>query len=160
MVPRIETIAEKKLVGKHLRVTLSNNKIFELWRSFMPRRKGINNIKSPDLFSIAIYDKEISIRNFNKDMEFERWATMEVTQIDVIPPDMEAYILAGGLYAVFLHKGPASSGPNTFKYIFETWLPNSCYIYDDRPQFEILGEKYKNEDPDSEEEIWIPIKHK
>ena len=34
------------------------------------------------------------------------------------------------------------------------------YTLDDRPHFEILGEKYKNQDPDSEEELWIPIKPK
>jgi AraC family transcriptional regulator len=39
-------------------------------------------------------------------------------------------------------------------------LPNSNYHLDDRPHFEILGEKYKNADPGSEEEIWIPIKAK
>jgi hypothetical protein len=27
-----------------------------------------------------------------------------------------------------------------------------------RPHFAKMGEKYKNEDPDSEEELWIPIK--
>jgi len=31
---------------------------------------------------------------------------------------------------------------------------------DDRPHFEVLGDKYKNADPDSEEEIWIPIRTK
>ena len=35
---------------------------------------------------------------------------------------------------------------------------HSEYEFDNRPQFEILGEKYKNNAPDSEEEIWIPIK--
>jgi AraC family transcriptional regulator len=158
--PRIETITEKKLIGKHLRVTLSNNKIIELWRSFMPRRKEIRNIKSPDLFSVAIYEKGVDIKNFTKDTEFERWATIEVDNFDTIPSDMESYTLAGGLYAIFLHKGPASFGPKTFQFIFETWLAKSDYIVDDRPQFEVLGTKYKNEDPDSEEEIWIPIKHK
>jgi AraC family transcriptional regulator len=34
------------------------------------------------------------------------------------------------------------------------------YELDDRPHFEILGDKYKNNDPNSEEEIWIPIKLK
>ena len=160
MEPRIEAITEKKLVGKHLRVTLSNNKISELWHSFMPRRKEIRNIKSPELFSVAIYENGTDIKNFTKDTEFERWAAMEVAKFDTIPTDMESYIIAGGLYAVFLHKGPASSGPKTFQHIFETWLPESGYIFDDRPQFEVLGDKYKNEDPDSEEEIWIPIKHK
>jgi AraC family transcriptional regulator len=28
---------------------------------------------------------------------------------------------------------------------------------DDRPHFEILGIRYRNNDPNSEEEIWIPI---
>ncbi|MEP7234441.1 MAG: GyrI-like domain-containing protein, partial [Ignavibacteriota bacterium] len=48
-------------------------------------------------------------------------------------------------------------GP-TFQYILRTWVPNSNYELDDRPHFEILGEKYKKDDPSSEEEIWIPIK--
>jgi AraC family transcriptional regulator len=42
-------------------------------------------------------------------------------------------------------------------YIFNTWLPQSNYQLAPRPHFEILGEKYKNNHPDSEEEIWIPI---
>lgn len=29
-----------------------------------------------------------------------------------------------------------------------------------QPHFEVLGEKYKDNDPTSEEEIWIPIKAK
>jgi hypothetical protein len=28
------------------------------------------------------------------------------------------------------------------------------------PHFEVLGDKYKNNDPSSEEEVWIPIKPK
>jgi len=71
---------------------------------------------------------------------------------------MEFYIVPSGLYAVFIHTGAASTAPKTFEYIFETWLPNSEYLLDNRPHFEILGGKYKNEDPSSEEEIWIPIK--
>lgn len=45
------------------------------------------------------------------------------------------------------------------EYIYGSWLPNSTeYARDNRPHFEILGEKYKNNDPESEEEIWIPVK--
>ncbi len=54
--------------------------------------------------------------------------------------------------------GPASKGPETYRNIFETWLPASGYVLDNRPHFAVMGEKYRNEDPDSEEEIWIPIK--
>jgi AraC family transcriptional regulator len=37
-------------------------------------------------------------------------------------------------------------------------LPKSEYELDYRPHFEILGEKYKNNDQLSEEDIFIPIK--
>ncbi|MEP1984886.1 MAG: GyrI-like domain-containing protein, partial [Maribacter dokdonensis] len=40
------------------------------------------------------------------------------------------------------------------------WIPNSEYQLDGRPHFEVLGAKYKNNDPNSEEEVWIPIKAK
>lgn len=47
-----------------------------------------------------------------------------------------------------------------FEYIFVEWLPDTIYELDNRPHFEILGEKYKNNDPDSEEDLWIPIRDK
>ena len=86
--------------------------------------------------------------------------SIEVSDINAIPDDMESYTLTGGLYAVFTHKGAAATGPETFRYIFGTWLPASEYGLDNRAHFEILGDKYRNDDPDSEEEIWIPIRSK
>lgn len=86
-------------------------------------------------------------------------AAVEVHNFNVTPYGMEAYVLSGGLYAVFMHKG-SSTDSNTFLFIFGTWLPNSTYELDDRPHFELLGEKYRNNDPSSEEEICIPIKMK
>jgi AraC family transcriptional regulator len=65
--------------------------------------------------------------------------------------------LQAGDYAVFNYRG-SSADPRIFQYIYGEWIPNSEYVLDDRPHFEILGEKYKNNDPNSEEEIWIPIK--
>lgn len=90
---------------------------------------------------------------------FVKWAAVEVSQVDSIPEGMQRFDLPGGLYAVFDYKG-SSSDPRIFQYIFGTWLPDSEYALDDRPHFEVLGNKYKNNDPASEEEIWIPIKLK
>jgi len=160
MKPRIEIIAEKKIIGKRIRTSLSNNKTFELWHSFMPRRMEIKNRVTTDLLSISVYDKFMDFENFNPHAEFEKWAAAEVTDFDTVPDGMESFTLESGLYAVFIHKGAASDGPKTFQYIFGTWLPNSEYIIDTRPHFEILGSKYKNNDPDSEEEIWVPVKIK
>jgi AraC family transcriptional regulator len=157
MEPRIEILPEKKLVGKHLKMTMLNNRTGELWKSFMVRRKEIKNTVSTDLFSMQIFDNSFNFKQFDMNAEFEKWATAEVTDFDSIPNEMESFTLKGGLYAVFIHKGAASDGARTFKYIFSTWLPNSEYLIDNRPHFEILGNKYKNEDPNSEEEVWIPI---
>jgi AraC family transcriptional regulator len=94
------------------------------------------------------------------DTEFVKWAALEVEDFSYIPEYMQAYTLAGGLYAVFIHIGPPAAFEKTFQYIFNEWLPHSIYTLDDREHFEILGAKYKNNEPDSEEEIWIPIKPK
>ena len=140
-------------------MSFSNNKTGELWRSFMTRRKEIQNNIGTELYSMQIYD-HLYFNNFNPNKEFEKWATIEVTDFDTIPDEMETYILTGGLYAVFIHKGVSKTFSKTFQYIFGTWLPGSGYSLDNRAHFEILGEKYKNDDPKSEEEVWIPIKLK
>ncbi|MBG6111282.1 AraC family transcriptional regulator [Flavobacterium sp. CG_23.5] len=159
MNPRIETLPEKKLMGQRMTMSLSNNKTRELWQNFMPRRKEIQNYIGTNLYSMQIYDS-LYFNNFDPKTEFEKWATIEVTDFDIVPAELETVTVPSGLYAVFTHKGDASMAPKTFEYIFTNWLPNSDYLLDNRPHFEILGEKYKNNDPTSEEEIWIPIQLK
>ncbi len=154
MQPRIEILSAKKLVGKRLKMSLAENRTFELWRNFMPRRKEIKNNLTADLFSMQVYEE---ILVYNPIAIFEKWAAVEVSDFEHIPEGMESYILAGGKYAVFQQKGHST---DVFQYIFGTWLPNSDYELDNREHFELLGEKYKNNDPNSEEEIWIPIKEK
>lgn len=156
MTPRIEILPEKKLIGKQLQMSLANNKTQVLWQSFMPRRTEIQNPISLDLYAVQIYEPTY-FEAFNPNAIFEKWATLEVADFDSIPEAMESFTLSGGLYAVFEHKGHSTA---IFDYIFRNWIPNSKYDLDNRPHFEILGEKYKNNDPNSEEEIWIPIKEK
>jgi len=160
MHPIIKTIPAKKLIGKRMIMSLADNKTPLLWRSFMPRRKEIKNNLTSDLFSLQVYDNPSYFTDFNPHNLFEKWAAIEVAGFDAIPDDMESYTLTGGLYAVFTHKGAAATGPETFRYIFGTWLPGSEYTLDNRAHFEILGAKYKNDDPESEEEIFIPVRSK
>ena len=141
-------------------MNLANNKTFDLWSSFMPKRKEIQNNISTDLISMQVYDSTYSFDNFDINAYFEKWAVVEVADFESIPNGMESFVLEGGLYAVFDYKGNGSDAAQTFQYIFQTWLPHAKYIIDNRPHFELLGAKYKNNDPNSEEEIWIPIKIK
>jgi AraC family transcriptional regulator len=160
MTPAVKTLSEKKLIGMRMNMSLAENKTPELWRSFMLRRKEITNTVSSDLYSMQVYDASFDFITFNPHILFEKWAAMEVLNFDNVPKGMDTFTLPGALYAVFLHKG-SSRDISIFQYIFGTWLPNhSEYMLDNRPHFELLGEKYKNDSPDSEEEIWIPVKMK
>ena len=138
MEPRIEILKEKKLIGKRFTMTFAENRTNELWSGFMPRRKEIRSLNS-DLISLQVYDKSYNFTRFDLNKPFEKWAVVEVADFDTVPDEMETFILPGGMYVVFLHRGPASEGPGTFGYIFGRWIPNSKYDIDDRPHFEILG---------------------
>ncbi len=158
MEPRIKTLKEKKLVGMKQRMSLTNNSTGKLWSEFAPRIHEIKNKVSNEKISMQVFDPSYYL-SFNPNNEFVKWATLEVKEVENIPNKMESFILSGGLYAVFDYKG-SSSDNSIFQYIYMNWIPNSEYQLDNRPHFEVLGEKYRNNDPISEEEIWIPIKTK
>lgn len=158
MESRIEELPKKQLIGKSVRMSLAKNKTPQLWRSFMLDRSTLKNTVGNDLYSIQVYDELQYFENFNPNVEFTKWAAIEVENQDSIPPDFRPFTIESGLYAVFLHKGTVNEFPKTFQYIFNTWLPNSEFKLDNRPHFELLGKKYKNNSSDSEEEVWIPIK--
>lgn len=156
----IQFLSAKKIVGMQRTMSIANNRTFELWRSFMPRRKEINNALGNDLLSMQIFPVDFNFQNFNIHENFEKWAAVEVTHWNHIPKGMQTFNLPEGNYAVFLYKGHPEKGEAAFRYIFEEWIPASGYVIDARPHFEILGAKYKNGDEQSEEEIWIPLRLK
>ncbi len=158
MTPRTETIPEKRLIGIKLTMSLVDNKTFKLFSNFMPKRKEIVNAITTDVFDLIVYPVNY-FSTFNPTTNFTKWALVEVSDFEDTPDEMDTFILKGGLYAVFDYKG-LSTDKSIFNYIFEKWLPNSTYLLDNRPHFEVLGEKYKNNDPNSEEEIWIPVRLK
>lgn len=160
MEPRIETIPAKKLVGQNISMSLTNNKTLELFRGFMPRRYEVKHLLNTDVICMQVYDAGFNFMEFMPQTIHQKWAAVEVSEFDEIPAGMDTFELAGGSYAVFRFKGTAATFGPTFNYIFNTWLPASVYETDTRPHFEVLGAKYKNNHPDSEEDIYVPIKLK
>lgn len=154
MNPQIKTFPHTKFIGKSLAISYSDYRIAELWSGFMPRRNEIQNSVGTELYNIQVNPENF---DFNPKTPFMKWAAMAVSAFDTIPDGMEALEILEGLYAVFQYKGDQSGAASFFNQIYSVWLPSSDYQLDNRPQFEILGEKYKNNDPNSEEEIWIPI---
>lgn len=156
---RIETFPETLLVGVRQRMSMAQNQTSRLWQRFMPRRKEIKQAQSDDLYSVQRYSADY-FQSFQPELEFEKWAAVPVELVDRLPEGMEPLTIPEGLYVCFHYRGASADGAKVFQWIFGEWLPQSGYEPDDRPHFEILGAKYKNNDPDSEEEIWVPLKKK
>lgn len=157
IAPVIKTIPEKKLIGIHRIMTLNNDTTFDLWHSLMPRRKEISNVLNPDLISMQLFGKPLIEGTFTPETPFEKWAAIEVSDFENIPADMGTFIVPAGTYASFAYKGAANEAQSTIQYIFEEWLPVSGYKPDNRPHITVMGDKYKGNYPDSEEEFQIPI---
>lgn len=139
-------------------MSIQDNKTGLLWRSFMPRRQEVQHQLGTALYSLQVYPADY-FRAFRTDTIFEKWALVEVSEAESVPPGMQVFILQGGLYACFHYQGP-STDKRIFQYIFNQWVPQSDYQIDDRPHFELLGTKYSNTSPDSEEDIYVPIRLK
>ena len=159
MHPRLENIPAKIIAGQRLTMSFSQNQTGVLWQRFMPRRSEIRNQVNESFYSIEIYP-DLFFESFTPNAEFEKWAGIEVKQNIDQPAGIEPLIIPGGLYAVFTHRGPASTGPKTYQYIFAVWIPASDFVIDNRPHFALMDDRYKHEQQDSEEEIFIPVKPK
>jgi AraC family transcriptional regulator len=148
MTPRIVTSTEKKLIGHNLQMSLSDNKTAQLWGKFGPRIKEIQNKVSDAKISLQIYP-HLYHQNFNPNNLFEKWAAVEVDSLESIPNGLDSLLLESGTYGVFNFKGP-SADPAIFQYIYSEWLPNSNYVIESRPHFEVLGLHYSKTDFNSE----------
>lgn len=158
MFLRTENIPSKRFIGYSIKTSLANDQTVKIWKQLMPRLKEISNAVSADLFSLQEYEFT-SFQDFTPFTEFKKYALVEVKDFENIPEGFEKFELKAGKYAVFNHKGTAEEFVKTSQFIFGEWLPKSEFELDDRPHFSVMGDKYfGHENPESEEEIWIPIK--
>jgi AraC family transcriptional regulator len=156
MGPRLVTLDGKRLVGVRERMSLTADRTRALWQRYMPRRGEIRNRVDTNYVSMQVHDRPPD-QGFTPDTSFEKWAAVEVTDLERVPAGMEGYAVPAGRYAVFVHKGPASTFDRTLHYIFRVWLPASDYVLDHRAHFTVMAEDYRPDASDTEEEVWIPI---
>ncbi|CAM4184694.1 MULTISPECIES: GyrI-like domain-containing protein [Flavobacterium] len=157
MFLKTETITAKKMIGFSIKTTMANDQTVKIWQQLMPRLKEIKNAVSADLFSLQIYNGE-TFEEFTPTTAFTKFALVAVKNYDFVPENFQQFDLPAGKYAVFLHKGTSADFPKTTHYIYAEWLPNSEYTIDDRPHFAVMGDNYLgHENPETEEEVWVPI---
>ncbi|MEY2969920.1 MAG: hypothetical protein RLZZ599_293 [Bacteroidota bacterium] len=151
--PAIITLNGALLCGTSAPMSLHSFTPWTLWPKLMPRIHTIQNRTNSDLLSLRVFDR-VPIFSPEANPSFTYWACMEVLGHN---EGFEHLEFQGGRYAVFHYKG-RSTDPSIWRYIYGTWIPSSPWELDDRPHFERLGAAYKNDDPVSEEHIYIPIR--
>jgi AraC family transcriptional regulator len=156
--PRYEIISETHLVGKCARMSIAKDNTLSLWQEFMPDYPHIPNRAGSDFYAVEVYDSLEYFRDFDPSRPFDKWAAVAVSETDSVPKGMELLILPAGRYAVFHYRGRSSEVHKAYQYIYGTWIGKSGHAIDHRPHFAVMGAGYKGEHPDSEEEIWIPVK--
>lgn len=157
MTPSIRTFPSTTLIGISLTMSMIQDQTRTLWATFGPRTREIEGRDGADLYSIQVFP-EGYFQQFDPNRTFEKWAAVPVSGNGSVPVGMQSIVVQEGKYAVFTYRGKPSEGGPFFQALFSEWLPNAGLLVDDRPHFAIMGEKYKGEHPDSEEEIWIPVK--
>lgn len=158
MEVRLETLPPRHLAGLRAVMTFSDDQTPALWRRFMPHRHAVAGRVGAHLVSVHRFEAPLEGPP-TPHTRFTRWAAAEVTPGTEPPDGLEACTLAGGLYAVFVHRGPATAFAQTLRAFFETWLPASGYTMDAaRARFEVLPPGYRPDDPDAEEEVYLPVR--
>lgn len=155
---RIETLQETLLAGLNISMSFQDNKTALLWQRFMPVKMSFTNGKSDLLYSVEVYPTNFFTQPVDPNKQFEKWAGMLWRENDQLPENWEILTVPQGKYAVFIFQGKHELAAAFYQNIFMNWLPKASLIVDDRPHFALMDERYKMNDPESVEEIWIPVK--
>jgi len=153
MEPEIVLRSEMKVVGVARQYQEDDLDIETLWSAFRPSVSQITNRVGSDAF--GIYEE---YREREDSIEFSYICSVGVADFDDVPDGMIERIIPEHLYAAFRHTGPLSFLPETFKYIWGSWLPKSKYEYVEKPDFELYAPETQCDDLDKILFLYIPIR--
>ena len=157
-----DTIMQPKFINKPAFTTVGlsyvgkneNGEIPQLWGNFNQQANKITN-----MIGKCAYGACFSEIGMGEEGDFEYVSCYEVSDTSNIPDGMVIREIPAYRYAVFTHHGKLDNLQETYKYIYETWFPQSgleltsphfdMEVYDDR--FEINSDK-------SEFDIYIAVK--
>jgi AraC family transcriptional regulator len=93
-----------------------------------------------------------------KTQSMEYMCAVEVESFDALPKDLGRMRVPAVRYAVFLHEGNVATIQQTWKQIFEAWLPSSGMLSAQTPDFEVYDERFDGATGEGGVEIWLGVK--
>lgn len=131
-----------------------HNEISESWQQFDRKKDQVSGAVNPNQV-IAVCGRTGETTNAD---DYEYVAGVEVPRAENIPDGMVVRVVPARRYAVFAHRGPLDTLPDTFKYIYEVWLPRLGHQFADWPELEVYGEAFRDGSPDLAMTIWVPVR--
>lgn len=159
--PQIVEVPDFLVAGMRGKTTLRDNTLPDLWQRFNTVAHMVPN-PAPGARGIGVCESCTTgntLYGMSDDIPFTEVAGIEVTSLNDLPAPFVGKQVKGGRYAVFTHKGSITRLPQTFEYIWGTWFLVTSEELDSREDFELYdGRFYGLDNPDSEMDIYIPIK--
>lgn len=150
MKPKIVEREGFAVVGMRYHGKNENNEIPQMWGAFGPRMKEIKYVANPSV-CYGISDNMDPATG-----KFDYIAGLEVSRAEDLPEGIVRWKIPGGRYAVFTTTLPKVG--ETFMYAYKTWMAESGCEATGGPDFELYDEDFDPQDPNSQFEVYIPIK--
>jgi predicted transcriptional regulator YdeE/DNA-binding transcriptional MerR regulator len=147
--PKIVSRPAFHVVGMHYRGKNEKGEIGQMWAEFTQRMDEIeHHISTGESFGVC---SDIA----PAEGLFEYVTGVEVSSAEDVPDGMVHWHVPANTYAVFTCTLPTIH--ETYRYAFETWLPQSGYKRADGPDFERYDLSFEPDEEGSELTIYIPI---
>lgn len=148
---RTVTKGEFVIVGlEHTGPYSTMEELPKLWERFMSRIAELQD---------RVNDKAELGVCYDEPQQFTYIVGAEVTDAANIPEGMISRRIPEHRYLVFTHRGDLSSLGETYKKIYDEWLPQSGYQRDaEAPFFEWYDERFHPDSKESELDLYIPVK--
>ena len=156
MEPKIITLDKLYLAGVVVYGNPDKGLFTQAWDIFLKLNVGINWKNDKKIYGVEFFTEE-----FYRENKWFYMVGMELPDLSVIPMNMVGKVIPANTFAVFTAKGGVKNLPKISQYGHKEWLPKSKYEEADWFEFELYDERFKDtDDPNSEIDIYIPIREK
>ena len=153
MEPKFVELPAFTVVGMRYYGRNENQEISQLWEEFNPKSGQIQHIRPGS----PAYGLCFTVPGAPAG-EFEYVASFAVDKVENVPEGMVMREVPAHKYAVFTHVGALDKLGETYRYIYQTWFPQSGQQPTGELDFELYDEDFKDFAPDSRFYIYVALK--
>jgi len=156
MQPRFVDLEELILVGLPYYGQPVGGKFTQAWDRFFEVEPSIRSrVNKKVCYGVEVFGKESTLGG-----DWFYFPSVQVSDLKEIPGILFAKTFPACRCVVFSVTGGIPKLGEVFRYIYAEWLPASGYEIAYPWDFEVYGEQFKGDEPDSLIDIYIPVREK